>query len=273
MPASSRSCATPSGSRRPTARTGSSSATSTPSTSVAARTASRPPPSTTSESGPPSSTSGRPRCWPGWSGTPRATTPPRTATPPSCAVTPCWPAWLSWASSAAGGRPRSPGATSVSTSPRCRNGCLATAATFFCDYVQRALLQEPALGADRGARRRALLTEGLAIHTSVDLRAQLAADRATLQRSARRTPRSGRWRWSSRATGLVRAISQSRPLGSDAEAGQTFLNFAVDQWLGDAAGFQAGSTFKAFVLASAHRPGDTDRHRHRVAAGAVTPSG
>ena len=40
-------------------------------------------------------------------------------------------------------------------------------------------------------------------------------------------------------------------MGGDTEAGQTYLNYVVPQEFGDAAGFQAGSTFKAFVLAQA----------------------
>jgi len=52
-------------------------------------------------------------------------------------------------------------------------------------------------------------------------------------------------------TGEVRALSQSRPMGPDAKKGQTFLNYVVPKKYGDANGFQAGSTFKAFVLSAA----------------------
>jgi membrane peptidoglycan carboxypeptidase len=44
-------------------------------------------------------------------------------------------------------------------------------------------------------------------------------------------------------------------MGRDAAAGQTFLNYTVPQKYGDSAGFQPGSTFKAFVLASAIQQG------------------
>ena len=37
--------------------------------------------------------------------------------------------------------------------------------------------------------------------------------------------------------------------------GQTYLNYAVPQEYGDSAGFQAGSTFKPFVLAAALNQG------------------
>jgi membrane peptidoglycan carboxypeptidase len=56
-------------------------------------------------------------------------------------------------------------------------------------------------------------------------------------------------------TGNVRAISQSRPMGRAKKKGQTFLNYVVDSKYGDSNGFQAGSTFKLFVLASALEQG------------------
>ena len=52
-------------------------------------------------------------------------------------------------------------------------------------------------------------------------------------------------------TGAVRALSQSRPMGADKAKGQTYLNYVVPPEYGDANGFQAGSTFKAFTLAAA----------------------
>src|SRR3712207_7159869 len=56
-------------------------------------------------------------------------------------------------------------------------------------------------------------------------------------------------------TGAVRALAQSRPMGDDRARGQTYLNYVVPRKYGDAAGFQAGSTFKAFVLAAAIKQG------------------
>ena len=56
-------------------------------------------------------------------------------------------------------------------------------------------------------------------------------------------------------TGDVKALAQSRPMGRDRDAGQTFLNYTVPKEFGDANGFQAGSTFKVFVLAAAIEQG------------------
>ena len=56
-------------------------------------------------------------------------------------------------------------------------------------------------------------------------------------------------------TGEVRALAQSRPMGRDKKHGQTYLNYVVPTKYGDSGGFQAGSTFKVFVLASAIKQG------------------
>jgi membrane peptidoglycan carboxypeptidase len=45
------------------------------------------------------------------------------------------------------------------------------------------------------------------------------------------------------------------PYGQDAGRGQNTVNYAVDQKYGGSAGFQAGSTFKLFVLAAAMKQG------------------
>jgi membrane peptidoglycan carboxypeptidase len=50
-------------------------------------------------------------------------------------------------------------------------------------------------------------------------------------------------------------IAQSRPMGRERKNGQTFLNYVVDSKYGDSNGFQAGSTFKVFVLAAALEQG------------------
>jgi membrane peptidoglycan carboxypeptidase len=50
-------------------------------------------------------------------------------------------------------------------------------------------------------------------------------------------------------------------MGRDAGRGQTFLNYVVPEDYGDAGGFQAGSTFKAFVLAAALDQGISPRAR------------
>lgn len=131
------------------------------------------------------------------------------------------------------------------------NGCVDSPAEFFCAYVLRYLQNDPALGASPAARLKLLQSGGLTIHTTVDLRFQAAAD-ASIQSHVSPTNNAiGAMAMVEPGTGYVRAIAQSRPMGANRSKGQTFLNYAVPTKYGDSAGFQAGSTFKLFVLSSA----------------------
>ena len=132
-----------------------------------------------------------------------------------------------------------------------KNGCLYSSAPFFCDYVTSYLLHDPALGKKVGARKRLLKTGGLTIHTTVDMTDQKAADSAVAGHVDRTDQAVGAMAMVEPGTGEVRALAQSRPMGNDEADGQTYLNYAVPTEYGDSAGFQAGSTFKPFVLATA----------------------
>ena len=72
-------------------------------------------------------------------------------------------------------------------------------------------------------------------------------------------------------TGDVKALAQSRPMGRDKTKGETYLNYVVPQKYGDSNGFQAGSTFKVFVLATALRQGIPTRHHDQRAGAGVHP--
>jgi membrane peptidoglycan carboxypeptidase len=131
------------------------------------------------------------------------------------------------------------------------NGCLSSEAPWFCSYLRQYLLRDPALGDTVRQRENLLRTGGLRIHTKLDQPAQRAADRAVRNHVNARDRAVGALAVVEPGTGAVRAVAQSRPMGPKAAQGQSFLNFAVPQRYGDAAGFQPGSTFKAFVLAAA----------------------
>ena len=131
------------------------------------------------------------------------------------------------------------------------NGCLNSQAPFFCDYVVSYLEQDPALGKTVAARHKLLYTGGLTIHTTLSLRDQNAADTSVHNHVFPKDQAIGALAMVQPGTGDVKALSQSRPMGADAKAGQTFLNYVVPQKYGDSNGFQPGSTFKAFVLAAA----------------------
>ena len=136
-----------------------------------------------------------------------------------------------------------------------RNGCLGTKAPFFCDYVRRYLMADPALGKTAADRSQLISAGGLTIKTTLDLRYQRAADRATSESVNPTDQAIGALAMVQPGTGEVRAISQSRPMGRESKKGKTFLNYVVDSKYGDSNGFQAGSTFKVFVLAAALEQG------------------
>jgi membrane peptidoglycan carboxypeptidase len=131
------------------------------------------------------------------------------------------------------------------------NGCVSTVAPFFCQYVREYLLTEKALGDTEQERAEQLRAGGLTIRTTLDVRMQRAAD-ASVSRHVHPTDQAiGAVAMVEPGTGAVRALAQSRPMGGDRSHGQTYLNYTVPEQYGDALGFQAGSTFKAFVLAAA----------------------
>ena len=139
------------------------------------------------------------------------------------------------------------------------NGCVGTQAAFFCDYVRRYLLADPSLGKTVEARNELLTSGGLTIKTTVRMPFQRAADEAA-RNAVRPTEQAiGALAMVQPGTGEVYAISQSRPMGRNKKAGQTFLNYVVNKKYGDSNGFQAGSTFKAFVLSSALEMGISPR--------------
>jgi membrane peptidoglycan carboxypeptidase len=131
------------------------------------------------------------------------------------------------------------------------NGCVNSRAPFFCDYVLNYLMQDRSLGKTREERQQMLRTGGLTIRTSIDLRFQAAADQAVKDTVNPTDQAIGGMAMVEPGTGNVKALAQSRPMGRDKSLGQTFLNYVVPQEYGDSAGFQPGSTFKAFVLAQA----------------------
>lgn len=131
------------------------------------------------------------------------------------------------------------------------NGCLSSSAPFFCDYVLRVLDQDASLGKNVRERRALIANGGLVIKTTLDQTTQDAADVAVANHVNPTDQAIGGLAMIQPSTGDVKAIAQSRPMGTDRAAGQTFLNYVVPQEYGDSAGFQPGSTFKPFVLAAA----------------------
>ncbi|MFC7497022.1 MULTISPECIES: penicillin-binding protein [unclassified Nocardioides] len=136
-----------------------------------------------------------------------------------------------------------------------KNGCWYSRAPFFCDYAWNYLLDDPALGETVAARRQLLKSGGLTIRTTLDLDYQTAAENAVRNHVSQGDQAVGALAMVEPGTGAVKAIAQSRPMGRDEKKGETFLNYAVPTKYGDSAGFQAGSTFKPFILAAAVEQG------------------
>ncbi len=135
------------------------------------------------------------------------------------------------------------------------NGCVNSQAPFFCDYVVRYLTADRRLGKTAKIRKEVLFTGGLTIRTTVDLDYQAAADQAVRNHVNPTDSAMGVLAMVEPGTGEVKAIAQSRPMGANKRLGETYLNYTVPSEYGDANGFQAGSTFKAFTLAAALEQG------------------
>ncbi|HEY6797461.1 MAG TPA: transglycosylase domain-containing protein [Kineosporiaceae bacterium] len=136
------------------------------------------------------------------------------------------------------------------------HGCTATgAAGYFCDYVLRTLVQDTTftdLGRTQAARRAAVNRAGLVIRTTLDDAAQYAADDAVRSHVPPTDP-SGLGTAAvtvEPGSGRVLAMAQNRTYAVDAGPGRTSVNYSVDSDVGGATGFQTGSSFKPFTLAT-----------------------
>ncbi len=136
-----------------------------------------------------------------------------------------------------------------------KNGCLYSSAPFFCDYAVNWLLHDKRLGKTVADRKQLLKSGGLVIHTTMNPADQKAAEKAVHDHVAQTDQAVGALAMVEPGTGKVQALAQSRPMGTSEAAGETFLNYTVPSKYGDSAGFQAGSTFKPFVLAAAVNQG------------------
>ncbi|WGL52779.1 transglycosylase domain-containing protein [Nocardioides sp. BP30] len=132
-----------------------------------------------------------------------------------------------------------------------QNGCVNSTAAFFCDYVVNYLEQDSALGSTVDARKKLLTSGGLTIKTTLEMSNQKAAATSVANHVHATDNAIGAVAEVQPGTGDVLALAQSRPMGTDTKKGQTYINYTIPQEVGNAPGFQAGSTFKAFVLATA----------------------
>lgn len=134
-------------------------------------------------------------------------------------------------------------------------GCEPSKAPFFCEYVKHEILNNPRFGKTRKDREAFLLRGGLTIRTTLDPVAQKAAQRGLRAYVDPLDPQAAAQAMIEPGTGKIRAIAVSKKFGPDSVKGATSINLAADQAHGGGAGLQAGSTFKAFTLATALKEG------------------
>jgi membrane peptidoglycan carboxypeptidase len=141
-----------------------------------------------------------------------------------------------------------------------KNACQDSTAPFFCDYVEKRFLADPALGRTQQDRFKLLLRGGLDIRTTLDPKVQAAAQKSVDQHVPRSSQFGSAMAMVEPGTGNVLAIAENRNFGSSKTtakngARQTNVNFATDQAYGGSTGFQSGSTFKVYTLATALEEG------------------
>ena len=142
-----------------------------------------------------------------------------------------------------------------------KNSCEAAGNSgFFCDYVTKVILTDPVFGETEAERRDLLLRGGLTIHTTLDSKMQKVANKELRNTLPAKDPTGLADAMVSvePKTGNIRVMAQNRKFvanGDKVKKGQTTVNYSADQAHGGSAGFSAGSTYKAFVLAEWLRNG------------------
>lgn len=138
-------------------------------------------------------------------------------------------------------------------------GCASSAFPFFCVYVEREVLSNPAFGNTRADRERRLQRGGLTIWTTIDPVVQRAAQAAVSARVRPRDTQVAAETMIEPGTGAIRAMAVSKRYGRnphDRNIGpNTTYNLAADMVHGGGLGLQAGSTFKVFTLTTALKQG------------------
>jgi len=138
------------------------------------------------------------------------------------------------------------------------SGCMSAAAFdagFFCNYVQHIMLTDPAFGATADARQAALRQGGMQVYTTLNLDLQGAAQTALSTYIPPTDPRldlGGTNVAVEVGTGRIVDMVENRKYndGGSVVPGTTAINYATDIDQGGSAGFQTGSSFKAFDLAA-----------------------
>jgi membrane peptidoglycan carboxypeptidase len=128
---------------------------------------------------------------------------------------------------------------------------------YFCDYVEKVVLNDPAFGATYEERRFAFQTKGYQIDTTIDLDLQQTVTdniHANLPASIEGVNFGGSAVAIQPGTGNILAMQQNTEYDpTDAAADNpaaTVINYNTDYDYGGSSGFQPGSTYKVFTLAN-----------------------
>ncbi|MFF1573990.1 transglycosylase domain-containing protein [Leifsonia sp. NPDC058292] len=150
---------------------------------------------------------------------------------------------------------KSPITPSITPSVR---GCqTAGGSAYYCDYVQKIILNDPSFGKDADTRASNFLRGGYKIYTTLDLDLQTTAE-ATLNSYVPKTydqaNLGGALVGVQPGTGRVLYMAQNKDYSQDPDviasgANYSSVNFNTDQAYGGSSGFQVGSTYKVFTLA------------------------
>jgi membrane peptidoglycan carboxypeptidase len=139
-----------------------------------------------------------------------------------------------------------------------RNGCITAAKNsgFFCDYVYREFLTNPAFGKTDKERAKRWQQGGLTIRTTLSPKAQKAVGDAATSKVNKTDEIAASVVSVEPGTGRILAMAGSRPYGMDETKHQSVVNLAVDNNMGGSyTGFQVGSTFKPVIAAAALEKG------------------
>ncbi|WP_240197120.1 transglycosylase domain-containing protein, partial [Nonomuraea lactucae] len=135
------------------------------------------------------------------------------------------------------------------------NGCQAGPYPYFCEYVRYELLTNPAFGRTERIRQRRFAQGGLKIRTTLDPKAQAAAEKAVKSRVFASDYAVASEALVQPGTGQIKAMAASREYGRSAKKKQISYNPVADKRHGGLIGFQAGSTFKTYTLITALQQG------------------
>jgi membrane peptidoglycan carboxypeptidase len=156
-----------------------------------------------------------------------------------------------------------------------KKGCANSEFPFLCQYVEKVIVDSgdmPGLGATAEERKQTLYRGGLRIQTYINPEQQRKVQAAVSDLVAPTDPVIAAVAIVEPGTGIILGMATNRPeMGASTDAdgnftGKTYYNYAVDGEMGGAEGYQPGSTFKVFTLATALSQGASLKHYYMAPA-------